>query len=301
MLGRHWILLAAIIVVGAGLLAMRRGTDDLRPLLYQLAPLAVAYAVPTLNPVKQYFFGIAFAVLLFFLAVEILADVLDALEGWARLRQVLVTSLVLVGLLWEKSPLYWGQINDPMIQKRTRLVEEVYTSLREAQPKHAARIYVTSAGTVNAHVLWYMALKDGFSQWSFGTFDGDDLELHRRQVQSADFVIASEPGNSEVAQNLASTAVQGQTLALLRERPDSVELAAFPTLSESPTSYSRGSARSSAGPPRKGSWGTKDLTRSGGCRSCAGGLGRRAGFKCVTAAVGRAHSSSKLAAISGTR
>ena len=46
MLGRHWILLAAIIVVGAGLLAMRRGTDDLRPLLYQLAPLAVVTPSP---------------------------------------------------------------------------------------------------------------------------------------------------------------------------------------------------------------------------------------------------------------
>lgn len=232
MLGQHWILLAAIIVVGGGFLAMRRGADGLRPLLYQLAPLTVAYAVPTMNPVKQYFFGIAFAVLLFFMAVEVLAHVLDALEGWARLRQVLVTSLLLASLLCAKSPPYWGEVKDPLVQKRNRLVEEIYRSLREAQPRHDARIYVTTAGTVNAHLLQYMALKDGFSRWSFGKFDERyDLELYRNEVKSADFVVASEPGNSEVPPNLASTALQGQTLALLRDRQGLVELATFPTLS----------------------------------------------------------------------
>jgi len=235
MLGWHLYLLAAVVVLGGVLLVAWRRMDSLRPLLNQLVPGAVAYAIPTLSPVKQYFFGVTFAILLFFLAIQAIRAVLEAQVGRSRTRWVAAgaADLVVIGILCSQPPPNWGEPSDASIQRRHQLPDQIFGAIRDARPHAHARIYVTTAGSVNAQLLQYMALANGFTGWSFGTFGwSEDLELYQREVNGADFVLASEPGNSEVYPHLMSAGLQERTLALVRSRPDFVQNGAFPTLNE---------------------------------------------------------------------
>jgi hypothetical protein len=62
----------------------------------------------------------------------------------------------------------------------------------------------------------------------------DDMQRYLPELESADFVLVGESGNSETFTNLPGGRIQEQLLAVVRSRPDYVERAAFPTLTGKP-------------------------------------------------------------------
>jgi hypothetical protein len=92
-------------------------------------------------------------------------------------------------------------------------------------------VLLTTNGTISPELLQYVALKSGIEDLRvYSPALSDDLTGFCQELERADLVLASEPGNSEVFPYLPSSAVQDKTLALVRARADFVERAAFPTL-----------------------------------------------------------------------
>lgn len=238
-LGRHLYVLGAIVVLGA-LLRARRGGGSLQPLPGQLIVAAAALAVPSLHPVKQIFFGVTFAFLLLFMAVDIFAAGMALPVSRRDWRPLGVAALVLIGACCAQWPVYWGDAGDPAVAGRNRLAGDILRSLHERAAGSPSRVFVTAPGRINPDLLQYMARRDGL-RLQFSRLCGprvaciylsDELGPYRQEVDEADFVLVGEPGHSEEVAELPSARVQQPLLELLRSRSDYVERERFPTLND---------------------------------------------------------------------
>ena len=119
----------------------------------------------------------------------------------------------------------------PASRRRRKLVENVYLALRAEGVKPTSIVYVTSSGYFNRSVLSFFGLKqDLFPLQVLEQPVSDDLAVHTGEIGKADFVVASERGNSEAMEGfLRSGSVQNQTLDLVTHNPEFELAATFPT------------------------------------------------------------------------
>lgn len=232
MLARHLYLLVGIVVLGAGFLAVMRRAEPLIRLAGMLLVALAALAVPTLITVKQPFFGTSFDWMLILASVYLLAWACrntNNLGGGAILGAVLAVGLVIFQFI---PPMY--EAASAIAAGRHRLVNDIFAALRAQDIDPRTRLYITTTGYVNADVLNFMALRQMMPPMNFHQRPAiGDLSVHADEIRKAQYVIASEQGNSEAMGGfLASGNIQDQTLALVRNDPEFNQIAAFPTLND---------------------------------------------------------------------
>jgi hypothetical protein len=230
MLSRHLHLLLAIVLVGGATILVRRSAELLVRLAGMLIVTVVAFLIPTLLTVKQPFFGTSFDWMLIFSAVYLLAWLCrqtNRIAGGAFLGIVLAVALVIAQFL---PPMY--EAASPIAAGRRRLIDDISAALRAQDINPRTRIYITTTGFVNADVLNFMALQRMLPPWNFQQRPAiGDLAVHSQEIRKAQYVIASEQGNSEAMDGfLAAGNIQDQTLALVRNDPEFDEIGEFPTL-----------------------------------------------------------------------
>jgi hypothetical protein len=236
MLGNHLGVLLGLSVLGA-ILALRCHAVPITPLSSFGLVVLISYLVPTLSWAKNQFTGIVFQVLLLFSSV--IAFRLLVARGEARPakseREVLVLGratfvvVVLLGLWLATSPEVLGVHGTEAVESRNQLVRSVDIALKERAGPRTYATFVTTFGTVNSETLRFLALQDGAALTFSDQALSDNLADHARDLETADFAVASEPGSGEVPGWLPSTRVEGPTLALIQSNPDFVQIASFPT------------------------------------------------------------------------
>jgi hypothetical protein len=230
MLSRHLYLLLAIIGSGLGLALSWQRLDVFVKLVCFLAVTAAAYAVPAVMSIKQEFFGTTFDFMLIFTAIYVLVWIV--LESKFRCSGAVIGVLLLAGLAVSHFPPVLYIPGGANSIARRRIVDQLYTALRSQGVGSGPRVFMTTTGFVNASVLDYLSLKQGLLPFNFSevSFSGD-LKDFKTEIDKADFVIASEQGNSEAYGGfIPSGNIQDQTLALVRDSGEFEEVAAFPTL-----------------------------------------------------------------------
>ena len=231
MLGRHLYLIAAILLAGAGVaVALRRRQLTVRIGAFMSVAL-IAYLVPTLMPVKQAFFGTSFDWMLVFAALYLL---ILLCRKAPRIAAGVVPILLLIGLYIARfiAPLYLPEADN--LVARRRVIDQIYDSLAREHVVRGQPIYITTTGYVNLDVFNYLRLRRGLSTLTFGEAPyHDDLKMHAELLRAADFVIASEQGNSEAFGGFVlSGNIQDQTLAMVRADPNFEQIAKIPTGNE---------------------------------------------------------------------
>jgi hypothetical protein len=109
----------------------------------------------------------------------------------------------------------------------------VYEVVRRAAHDNC-RVCLTTTGFVNAAFMKYALARDGLKNikakelWMYS-----DLDDHRRAMQKANVIIASEPGTGLIFDHFPSAAIQTQTLELARQMDGFVEIGTVPTQSGS--------------------------------------------------------------------
>ena len=237
MLGDHLWILLGLAVLGV-VLAVRRGGIEITRLVSFGLVVFFAYLIPTISAVKGPFFAVVFHVLLLLSGVMVMrllvmgSQARQSKGGLAAsaVGKVTLIAAVLLGIWLAQFPAAWGVRGSEAVENRNRLIHDIYTTLKEKAGSHESSTFVTTFGTVNKGTLRFLALRDGVELAFSDLVLSDNLADYAHSLESADFAVASEPGNGEgVEGRLPSSKVQGQTLALIRSHPDFVQIASFPT------------------------------------------------------------------------
>lgn len=227
MLGRHLILMAAVLIAGGAVFLLPRAgkSGAIKALGYALV-LLVAFIGPTLNPIKDQFLAVTFDFLLIATTLLVLRNLLrdDHVPHAARTgASVGLVLLVLAGAWYAKWPMYWGERNRADVVMRNRYMNDLYRAVCDAAaPDERGTVLVAVTGVfANADAFAYMADKDGRRDLDFASdFVNKDLPAFDRWLDRSRLVIIGDPGNPEDDPNTPYTAMLDQTLARARGRAD---------------------------------------------------------------------------------
>lgn len=242
--GSHLWIMSGLVAAGS-LIACWRWSDrdanqgrpaNLALMACGLALLAVAWAIPTFNHVKQQFFGVPLAFLLLFLSIESLRLLVDLLRPYVtapghRFAGLLLVAMLLAGLDNAQWPRKVYERNSPSVQARNRVAYDLYAALRSLPLDEKSIVFFTTLGYINADLMVYLSMRDDFKKFDLRyMMYTSDIPTLVREMGKAEFVVAAEEGNSEsFAQLVPLAGTEDETLAALRQNPRMVEHARFPT------------------------------------------------------------------------
>jgi len=229
MLGAELYPLLAIIGVGTILLLRRKQWNALSRLIALAIATGVAYAIPTYVRMKQPFLGNCFDWLLILIVVYVLVQFASASRGvWLLLLVMAVLCCVHRIVFIDRT----DNAGSELVLAQNRVNKGLYRALRSAMPDQYSRIYMTTTGGVSTAALDYYFRRDTRQPLNVGDNPfSDHLEVHRREISVAEFVVTSEPGNGlAFGDFLKSESVQAQTLDMVRQSPEFQQVAAFPAL-----------------------------------------------------------------------
>jgi hypothetical protein len=224
MLYNHTWVLAPLLLLGATAVLYRGKRLETIRLLAMALIIAVAYAVPSVNPVKNWFFASAFV----FLVILCSAMMLNGLFRYTSQNPLkkmamrfLALGVIFTSLLLARGPdgLFGRGATQSTkdiltLQRIQRQIDEaIYLSRREAAPV----LFCTTGGYSDASTLVFLSMVRGLELIGNGNYTETDLSIYRRNMQAASFILATEPGTGFVHEWLPSANVQEQTLAMARE------------------------------------------------------------------------------------
>src|SRR6185369_8305987 len=154
----------------------------------------VAYLIPTLNPVKQPYFGLAFQEIVVLLGIVALASSLRAGGKASRDARWMVLPLFAGGLALASWPTSWGDWPATRLSTLDRIVTGIGTTLETEKAPEGSRIFLTTSGNITPDVISYEALKAGHHYRVWSDYMADDLGRYGRSFDASDFVVAAEPG-----------------------------------------------------------------------------------------------------------
>jgi hypothetical protein len=233
MLGRHLAIMVVVLLAGAIVLLPQRGKPVAVTAACYAFVLAVAYAGPTLNPIKDQFLAVTFDFVLIAATLKVLAGLLRADAAPPAVRTIAGVALVLLliaGAWCAKWPMYWGEPNRPDVVMRNRYMNDLYQAIRAHDTDERGMILVGVTGVfANADAFGYMADKDGLTGLNFQSdFANKDIAGFKLGLDQSRFVILGDPGNPEDDPNTPYTAILDRTLALVRGRADFKMVATCP-------------------------------------------------------------------------
>lgn len=224
MLGRHLLLLAIVLGVGAFAALARGGKKGAVRVACYAFVAAVAYIGPTLNPIKDAYLGVVFDFILVAATLLVLRRLLSnsAPRAVRKSASVALIVLTLLGLWFAKWPMYWGERTRPDVIARNRYMNQLYEAIHTRDPQGDGKILVGVTGVfANDGALAYMAEKDGLWRLDFESdFTNSSIGAFRDLLDRCQFVIVGDPQNPEDDPNTPYSAMLDRTLALVRSRRD---------------------------------------------------------------------------------
>lgn len=172
------------------------------------------YAILTASIHKHEHLGPPFQYFVLVLALAASAHLLSAVRNPTARMAALIATAGVVAACW---PVSRDQITEAQWRQRkagfSLLLDRLYAG--SAGPRE--RVFLTSAGYLSVNALWYQFVKSGRSSPRIEDLALlDALDDYRARIAAADWVIAAEPGNADVAAFLPSTRVIAQTLEIAR-------------------------------------------------------------------------------------
>jgi hypothetical protein len=207
-------MLAAGLFVGGAWRSGRRATLGSLGLL-----LLATYVLPTMNEVKQPFFGAVFYFCYSFVAmlsIAWLCERYSAIKPVAFLLTVAALATLGYGVKGWQSP----YINLGQDGEGAQVQKEVYQILA-GHAQDGCRFSVTTSGWINGTTLAYSLCRDGVKlvdhreKWLV-----DDLSVHESIMNWSDIFITSEPGTGLVDEQFPAAKKQDELLALARQLKD---------------------------------------------------------------------------------
>jgi hypothetical protein len=116
------------------------------------------------------------------------------------------------------------------VQTVNRVGQQIYQTIRDYPGSHNARVFFTAPGPVDDMLLRYHGLADNLKFWCPNQHVSNDLEVFRKEIDAADFVVASDPGSSVVYENMIAPNIQTDSLRMAQENSHLTELTSFPAL-----------------------------------------------------------------------
>jgi hypothetical protein len=227
MLGPALYLAIAIIVLRCVLLFSESIWERLR-FGVLMAIIAVAYALPTSVVNKTTTVGAPFQFLVVLTGVTCLFAILKRLTPRAaRILQLLVAAAV---LLTFRFPLPLDRSDSPAIQARHRALDGLIGALEREDVKQGEPVFLTTTGFIGAHTLHYEFRKRRIPlPHFFENSLSSEVAKFAPLIDSAAYVIATDPGNDEVFYTAPSAFIQAETLAMVQQNPAFVEVTRFST------------------------------------------------------------------------
>jgi len=232
MLRNHLYLFVAICLASLAFVVHSRDRVAIvRHLAFALV-LTVAWAGPTTLGSFNPFFTQTFTVLLLFCAVLAVCDVLPRVprDGtrflWAR--RLLVAGAVAACFIGIGSRTSGVAPDQARIRLNHEIYQEVLRHVRAGSGAPGERVFVTCHGDIAPETLTWLARKEG---WNASFHAGDvstDLDLFRRDIDGASFVLAvTTRGNGRVHPWLPCAEVADTVLEMVRSHRDFREVAAL--------------------------------------------------------------------------
>lgn len=234
MLGRHLLLISAVLLVGAWAALTKCGQKGaLRVAGYAFVG-AVAYIGPTLNPIKDEFLAVVFDFILIAAMLLVFRALLSnfAPQPVRKAGSAALICVVVIGAWFAKWPMYWGERTNPTVVTRNRYVNDLYGAIRSHDPQGEGIVVVAVTGVfANADALGYLADKDGLMKLDFvSDFASKDFAAMQTWLDRCRFVVVGDVGNPEDDPNTPYTAMLDRTLATVRGRADFQLIATCPSL-----------------------------------------------------------------------
>jgi hypothetical protein len=149
---------------------------------------------------------------------------------WARWGRAIVLMALLcgtVGFVWPENK---GNRADPKVIARNAVIEQIYTAIHAQLPSEQGKVFLTFVGNVNQDVLEFQALQEGITDYDIRALPlSANPADYRERYDENDLVLASDPGNPEIEIGFPSTGFLGESLAMIRARPDYHLVANFTT------------------------------------------------------------------------
>lgn len=226
----RWLLVAwsmlGLLFVGGGLLSGRRST-----LIRLGCVVAACFMLPTLNAVKQPYFGSVFYYTLTFMGIVSMGMLIERFQAHRWLKGGLIT-LALTMIVYDGRKIdvghrWFGDNGDagPVQREICKAVDSVATD--------RCHVFLTTTGCISTPMMSFDLLCAGRRDVSVYEWSYDpnlDLDVDRIITES-DIVIASEPGTGMVTTIFPSAEKQSDTLNFTRASGKFTEIAAIPTKS----------------------------------------------------------------------
>ncbi|HLX61437.1 MAG TPA: hypothetical protein VKX17_09165 [Planctomycetota bacterium] len=231
-----WHLYALVALIGAALvLRWKRLVEAPR---YHLVPMVLlagfCYLTGTLNEIKTIFFGGNFDLLLFAAGLIALGDIASYLaRTGAPVRVFLPAACVLFGALGARFPPNYVERGSLVASSREKSCNLLYQELRkltEAPNAPVKKIWFSSISILNAVAPFLYYYKDDLTPPEVLHTDFHHIDWQIQDcINTADAVIATEPGNGEAYFHFPNGAFQGVILQQLYDDPRYEEVARVPT------------------------------------------------------------------------
>jgi len=224
----RWLLVAwttlGLLFVGGGFLTGRRAT-----LIRWACVIAVCFLLPTMNAVKQPYFGAVFYYTLAFAGIVSMGMLLERTQPYRWVKGGIIV-LALTMIIYDASKLRLGHQWFGANGDAGPVQREICKSLEGVARDHC-RVLLTTTGCISTPMVSFDLLRLGYRnvdvlEWSYQ----QDLDV-KGEMNASDIIIASEPGTGMVTTHFPSADSQLSTLDFARQSPEFTEIAAIPTKS----------------------------------------------------------------------
>jgi hypothetical protein len=231
---------AGWIILGLGALALfvsRRFQDHAahRRFLVLSIVSATAWALATINSVKQEFFGLPFQTTSLFAAIIGLRFIITSAQSrwkphlpWSG---ALLLALAASSVLSFRFTQVWAPADRPAtgMHELRQLHEDLYTAAVTHSRGRSATVFVTFNGRINWKNLQFRAHQDRAPLTFRSLNRARTPDLYEPEYGAADLIIAIDPDHPHIWQRIQPAAFHAQVLETLRARPDLRPVQEIPT------------------------------------------------------------------------
>ena len=237
MLGEHiWVLTPLTLTGATAMLCLGKRSQRMRLLAIALIMVA-AYAVPSINPVKNHFFAVSFDFLLVFSAATALGGIFRTTyqRQWKTIAiRGIGFSVIIIAVLLSRLPeglFGFGttQSTDTVMVLR-RVQQQIDESIRRNRRELMPTVFCTTGGYADASPIAFLSIARGQELAAYIPYTKTDLLTYRRSMQEASFIIASQRGTGLVYDWLPSAKLQEQALAIAKSMNEFECIAKIPAL-----------------------------------------------------------------------
>ena len=222
-----------VLALGVLVLLWKSAIQNWRWIGGYIAVIAITFTIPTVTRMANPFFAATGDVLILFSAAILIAALFTAARagfGDSRMLRFAGWGAAAVCVVAFQWPPGHYEKNSEWAQTVNRLGDQLYHTIRDYPGSRNARVFFTAPGAADDMLLRYHALVDNLKFWAPNRHLSVKPEIFHREIDAADFVVASEPESGVAYENIISLDLENDLLEMVRNDTRFTELAKFPAL-----------------------------------------------------------------------